>query len=317
MALHYWSFESVQLPDSWLTIGAFDGVHLGHQAILNQLTAGARQANVPAVVLTFYPHPARVLSGSRDVFYLTSPEQRRDLLAQAGADIVITHPFSHALSQIEAEDFIAQLHARLGFRQLWIGYDFALGKGRRGNAQLLQQLGEQFGYQLHVIEPVQAENEPVSSSRVRRALKQGDVQTAAQLLGRSYSIRGRVIPGDGRGRTIGIPTANLQVWEEQVIPGPGVYVSQAEVKGQTWGAVTNVGYRPTFDNQPERPQVEAHLLDFEADLYGREVNLSFIARLRPEQRFASVQTLVEQIQKDIARGRSILSQQPVSTRETG
>jgi riboflavin kinase / FMN adenylyltransferase len=308
MAHHYWSLESVQMPDSWLTIGAFDGVHRGHQALLNQLTAGARQAGVPAVVLTFYPHPARVLGGSSGSFYLTSPEQRRDLLARAGADIIVTHPFSRDLSKVEAEDFISWLHKRLNFRHLWIGYDFALGKGRRGDAAALHRFGEQHGYELHVVHPVQSAEQPVSSSRIRSALKDGDVQAARQMLGRSYCLQGEVIPGDGRGRTIGIPTANLHTWGEQVLPGPGVYVCHASVKGQTWGAVTNVGYRPTFANQSDQPQVEAHLLDFHGDLYGREITLSFIARLRAEQRFPDVQSLLGQIHQDINQGRELLKE---------
>jgi len=304
---HYRSLYDVKLQGTWLTIGSFDGVHRGHQAILQKLTAGAHENGAPAVVLTFFPHPALVLGKRSDPFYLTSPEERAELMGELGVDVVITEPFTHETANITAHDFMSRLSAQLGLRSLWIGHDFALGKGRQGDAEMLARLGGEFGYSLHVVAPVKDHGETISSSLVRQALAEGQVEEAGRLLGRPYRVPGRVIPGDGRGRTIGIPTANLDVWSERVIPKSGVYACRAWVDGQVWNAVTNVGVRPTFESQTVSLRVETHLLDYNQDLYGREVALDFIARLRDEQRFPNVQALVEQIQQDIRRGREILS----------
>jgi riboflavin kinase / FMN adenylyltransferase len=312
---HYYSLEEVNLQAvnykaaAWLTIGSFDGVHLGHQAIVRRLAAGAHAENAPAVVLTFHPHPAKVLRNRQGPFYLTTPEERADLLGEMGVDMVITHPFNHDVAGLSAREFISRLHNSLGMGHLCIGHDFALGRGREGNFELLQQLGTEFGYTVESFSPVELDEQVISSSRIRSALAEGDVVLAGRLLGRSYQARGAVIHGDGRGRTIGIPTANLELWNERLIPKPGVYACLAQVDGAAWQAVTNIGYRPTFDGQTVEIHVETHLLDFKHDLYGHEVALSFVERLRDEQRFSGVTELVEQIHRDIVRAREIL---PVS-----
>lgn len=303
---HFWSLEEIQLNDAWLTIGSFDGVHRGHQEIIHYLTGGANAAGAPAVVLTFFPHPAVVLGKRQDPFYLTSPVERAELLEKFGVDMVITHPFNLQVAQTSARDFVSEIYNHLHFSHLWVGHDFALGRGREGNVPTLQKFGEELGYQLHVLEPVKAGSEVVSSSLVRKALADGDVEQAAHLLGRPYRIPGKVIHGDGRGRSLGIPTANLEIWAERAIPKAGVYVCQAQVDGKSWGAVTNIGIRPTFENQPASPRVETHLLEFDRDLYGQEISLEFISRLRDEQRFSSVQELVDQIHQDIELARKAL-----------
>lgn len=305
---HYWSLEDVQLQNAWVTIGSFDGVHRGHQEIIRQLTAGARKAGAPAVVLTFHPHPAVVLGKRSDPFYLTGPEARAALLGELGTDYVITHPFTFELANMTAAEFMAMVKERLGLSHLWVGYDFALGRKRQGDVATLRELGKSLGYTLDVMPPIQAGSETISSSQIRAALANGEVERAAGLLGRPYAVPGRVIHGDGRGRTIGVPTANLEVWAEQAIPKAGVYVCQAQLGEEMWGAVTNVGVRPTFENQPASPRVEVHLLDFDRDLYGQEVRLFFLARLRDEQRFPTIDALVAQIHADITRGREILAQ---------
>lgn len=311
--LHYSSFDEINLQPlrykaaAWLTIGSFDGVHLGHQAIVRQLAAGAHAENAPAVVLTFHPHPAKVLRNRQGPFYLTTPDERAALLGEMGVDVVITHPFDRDVAGLTARDFISRLYSHLGMKRLCIGHDFALGRGREGNFAVLQRLGSEFGYRVDSMAPVEVDGQVVSSSRIRNALAEGDVALAGKLLGRPYQVRGAVIHGDGRGRTIGIPTANLELWSERLVPKPGVYACLAQLEGSAAQAVTNIGYRPTFDGQTVQIHVETHLLDFKQDIYGREIALSFIERLRDEQKFSGIQALVEQIQRDIARAREILS----------
>lgn len=302
--LHYWSLNGVALQEAWLAIGSFDGVHRGHQQVIHQLTGGARRAGAPAVVLTFYPHPSAVLRKRQDSFYLTTPEERAALLGELGVDVVITHPFNLEIAALSAQAFIARLASHLGLRRLLVGQDFALGRGREGNVARLQELGAEFGYRVETIPPYRLGDEVVSSSGVRAALSAGDVAAAARLLGHPYQVAGPVVPGDGRGRTIGIPTANLDLWAQRVIPRTGVYICRASLDGARWGAVTNIGVRPTFENQPATPRVETHILDFDADLYGRELRLDFLERLRDEQRFSGVPALIEQIGRDIGRARA-------------
>lgn len=303
---HYWSLEGVNLHESWVTIGTFDGVHLGHQGIIHRLAAGAQRAGVPAVAFTFYPHPAVVLGKRSEPYYLTTPEERAELLSAHGADIIITFPFTPEVAKTSARDFIALLAGHLHMQHLLIGPDFALGRNREGNAVRLSELGKEFGYSLEIIPPVELARQPVSSSRIRAALARGDMQEASMLLGRPYHVAGQVVPGDGRGQSIGIPTANLSLWPERAIPKPGVYVTHAHVNGRLYGSVTNVGVRPTFNINSASPQVETHILNFNEIIYGQDIKVEFLDRLRDETRFPDVQSLVSQIQADIARAKVIL-----------
>jgi riboflavin kinase / FMN adenylyltransferase len=301
------SLTSFHLKNTWLTIGSFDGVHRGHQEIVRNLSSGAHAAGTQAVVLTFHPHPAKVLGKRHDFYYLTSPEERATLLGEMGVDMVVTYPFDREVAATSARDFVAEIHSHLGFRYLWIGHDFALGRDREGDLPTLRSLGDEFGFSVEVVEQVKVNELSVSSSQIRALLRDGAVDQAELLLGRPYSVKGKVIPGDGRGRTIGVPTANLDVWEEKQLPRMGVYVCQALIGGEYHGAVANIGVRPTFDQRDMIPHVEAHLLDFDQDLYGQELSLGFIQRLRDEQRFPNPQALVAQIFQDIEKGRLILS----------
>jgi riboflavin kinase/FMN adenylyltransferase len=304
---HFWSLDDIQLEDTWLTIGSFDGVHRGHQKVVRELTAGARAAGAPAVVLTFFPHPAAILKGRDYPFYLTTPEERASLLGNLGVDYVITHPFNEEVANTTAHDFIARLHKHLGMSHLRVGHDFALGKDRQGDAETLSKLGQKFGYTLNRTKAITDHGDVISSSRIRFLLGAGQVDKAAELLGRNFSVEGKVVLGDQRGHGLGFPTANLELWPELAIPAAGVYVCRARVGGQSWGAVTNVGVRPTFEVNPVPPRVEAHLLDFEADIYGQTLKIAFLARIRGERRFASVDALVAQIQKDVRQARQMLA----------
>jgi len=305
---HSYRLQDLSIQDAWLTIGSFDGVHLGHQQIIRQLTAGAHAAGAPVVVLTFFPHPSVVLRGKENPFYLTMPEEKADILYAMGVDYVVIYPFDRQVASIEAQAFIEMLKHHLGFSQLWVGYDFALGRNREGNVPRLKQLGEEYAYRLQVVDPFKIGGEVVSSSRIRRALEQGQVNTASELLGRRYRLCGMVMEGDGRGKQIGIPTANLEIALERAVPGAGVYACQVIRKGTVYPAVTNIGVRPTFEKDPVPPRVETHILDFSQDLYGEQIELEFVAHLRDEQRFDSVEALVSQIHRDIAVGRQILSE---------
>jgi riboflavin kinase/FMN adenylyltransferase len=308
---HLWSLDEASLQGAWLTIGSFDGVHRGHQEIVRKLTAGARASASPAVALTFYPHPALVLRGQRGPFYLTTTEERAALLGKLGVDVVITHPFSRQLAAMSARDFVNLLKARLDFRQLWVGGDFALGRGREGDIPTLSRLGQELAFSVQVIPPVEIEGQVVSSSQVRTLIASGDVHSASRWLGRPYRVAGEIVHGDGRGRTIGIPTANLATWPEQLLPAAGVYAGLARLGRKTWGAAVNLGVRPTFDGRTVLPQLEAHLLDFDGNLYAKTLQLDFIARLRGEQRFPNIQALVDQIQQDITQTRRILAEETV------
>jgi riboflavin kinase/FMN adenylyltransferase len=305
--LHYRSLENVQLQNVWLTIGQFDGVHRGHQEIIRNLTEGAHAVQSPAVVITFFPHPAVVLGKRIKPAYLTTPEERAILLGELGVDVVITHPFDSLVAATSAQDFMTNLNATLDIDRLMVGHDFALGRDRAGDLNALIEMGKQFGYTVNAISAVEIEAEVISSSMIRKSLFAGQVERAAQFLGRAYRINGEVIPGDGRGSTIGIPTANLNVWKDRAIPAAGVYVCRAHVKGRELGAVTNIGIRPTFEPQSDLTWVETHLLDFNENIYGQGIQLDFIARLRDEQRFPDIQSLVGQIHKDIAMTRNILN----------
>ncbi len=305
---HTWSLEDVSVRNAWLTIGTFDGVHRGHQEIVRNLVAGAHAVGSPAVVLTFHPHPAIVLGKRNGPMYLTTPEERAALLGELGVDVVITHPFNQQVAGMTAEEFMKMVCDRLGLEHLWVGYDFALGHGREGNVPALRRLGEKMGFEVNVLSPVEIDGQVISSSQIRALIAGGEVEQAARFLGRPYRVGGLVEPGDGRGRTIGIPTANLAIWDGLVLPKVGVYACRAQVDAsavQTWGAVSNIGLRPTFDQAALTPRVEAHLLDFQGDLYGKQVSLDILARLRDEQRFPNVQALVDQIHADIERAKAL------------
>ncbi len=298
------SLLDAQFRSAWLTIGSFDGVHRGHQELLRRFLQGAQEAGAPAVVLTFFPHPIEILRGPLESYYLSSPEQKTARIAELGLDALIVQPFDEAFSQTSAHEFLGLLKEQLGFERLWVGHDFAMGHGREGNVEYLRAHQEEFGYQLEVLEAVRIEGEVVSSSRIRAMLEAGDVEQATHFLGRPFALDGEVVMGAKRGRQLGIPTANISVWPKRVAPKQGVYACRAWLGEQSWGAVTNIGLRPTFEEGLQAPVVEAHLLDYEGgEFYGQELRLEFLARLRDEQKFDGVEALKAQILQDIDAAR--------------
>lgn len=291
-----------------LTIGSFDGVHLGHQALIRELVAAARARGRRAAVLTFFPHPSVVLRGRQPAFYIHRPDEKTALLAELDVDLTITHPFDMHVSRITATDFVRNLRSSLDMRELWAGADFALGHGREGTVEWLSAHGPEFGYVVHVVDPVTVDGEVISSSRVRHALRAGNVEEAARCLGRPLRVPGVVVAGDGRGRSLGFPTANLAIWAERAYPAPGVYACWATVGERTFPAVTNTGVRPALDGATDSPTIRAHLLDFEREIPGQRVVLDFVARLRAEVEFTDVERLAAQIRADIERAREALSE---------
>ena len=298
--------EAWRARGPWLTIGSFDGVHLGHQVLIRRLVESAHEVQSPALVLTFWPHPAVVLRDLQGPFYLTDPEERVSLLESLGVDRVITLTFDRNLAALSAAEFMSKLTEMLSLRSLVVGYNFALGHGREGNIPRLQELGNQLGYTVDTVPPQTVEGVVVSSSGLRSLLSEGKVEKVAQGLGRWYKISGEIVHGDGRGHSLGIPTANLAVSADKLIPAVGVYACWGWVGGQRCKAVTNIGFRPTFETQQLTLRVETHLMDFDQDLYGRNLELEFVARLRGEQRFATIQALLAQIEQDILSARALL-----------
>lgn len=303
----YHSLADVSLKNAWLTIGVFDGIHRGHQAILRQLVAGARSSDAPSVLLTFDPHPAVILAG-RMIKLLTTPAERAALAGELGMDVVITHPFNREVSGLSARDFMLRLKEHLGLTHLLVGYDFALGKNREGNIQRLADLGAELGYSVQIIGAVSDESGVISSTEIRKLISLGNVEAAAGLLGRTYSLSGPVVHGDGRGRHINIPTANIQYPESKLLPANGIYASRIRVGESAHAAATNIGYNPTFTPDKRIPNVEAHILDFDRDLYGEHVTLEFVSRLRDEMRFDSVEALLAQIHADIEQTRRLVQE---------
>ncbi|MCS7179013.1 MAG: bifunctional riboflavin kinase/FAD synthetase [Anaerolineae bacterium] len=297
--------ESLNLSiPSHVTIGAFDGVHRGHQHLIGSMVRAAHEAARIAVVLTFDPHPGALL-GRRPTAALTTLEERAALIADLEVDVLVVLRFTPTVAGTPATRFIHLMRHHLHMVELWVGPDFALGHRREGNVPFLQQLGAQEGFAVRVVEPLRWRGAVVSSTRIRAALTAGDIEEANGCLGRPYRLTGQVVRGRGLGRQIGIPTANLIPPPDRLLPANGVYAGYAHTwEAGSWPTVINVGVRPTI--APDHLTVEAHLLDFEGDLYDQTLALDFIARLRDEQAFPSLNALVDQIQQDIARAREIL-----------
>ncbi len=289
------------LPASVVTLGMFDGVHRGHQALLQACRGHADRLGLPAVALTYEPHPSVILQQEKEIRLLTPlPEKLAHLAAQRMDDVVVAE-FTPAFSRLNAATFLCDVLVAMLHPQVVVaGYRTTFGHARVGTADVLRAQGSQLGFQVEIIEPILVEGEPVSSTRIRRSLEQGEVETAAKLLGYPYQLTGVVTHGDGRGHQFGIPTANLEVPGDKLIPADGVYVVEAAAPGVTRRGVMSIGNRPTVD----RPYtLEVHLLDFHADLYDQPLTVTFARRLREVIAFASVDALLAQIHQDIAQAR--------------
>jgi riboflavin kinase / FMN adenylyltransferase len=286
---------------SAVALGVFDGVHLGHRAILGAAVAHARATGAPALACTFEPNPLEILQPDRAPLPITTLDERLELIAACGVDGTIVLTFTRELAGVEPEAFVKDvLVERLAARQVVVGFNHRFGRAARGDAALLRELGARMGFNVDVIAPLTVDSVPVSSTAIRTALGRGDIDAAARMLGRAYTLPGTVVAGAGRGRTLGFPTANIAPGRP-VLVAPGVYACTFEVAGQRRRAVVNVGVRPTFGEATLA--VEAYLLDFSGDLYGQTVRLTFISRVREERRFPSVEALRAQIADDVETAR--------------
>ncbi|MGH7848577.1 MAG: bifunctional riboflavin kinase/FAD synthetase, partial [Candidatus Binatia bacterium] len=279
--------------------------HLGHKALLRRVVDEAKKLGGRSVVLTFEPHPLKVLAPSRAPRLILNHKDKILLLRDCGADVVIMQNFDAEFAHIEAKNFVDQfLVGRLGVRQVWVGKDFAFGRDKKGRVQQLVQWGAANGFEVGVMDPVIVDGERVSSSRIRQLIEAGDVGKANRLLGRSHFLSGRVATGHQRGRALGFPTANI-VSRTEMIPASGIYATLLEVHKRQWSSVTSIGYNPTFGPGPKT--IESHVLDFSDNLYGQTVRLHFAARIREERKFSSAELLVAQMQKDVVAAQEILA----------
>ena len=299
-------FESLDFEEKFanpiLTIGNYDGLHLGHRKIIERVEIKARENKGTSMLMTFHPHPLTILKPDRFIGLITPLPVKRRLIEEAGIDVMFIIPFTDEFHLFSPERFVENiLVQKLGIKGLIVGYDFKFGKGGKGNVKYLAAKSTQYGFFFDIQEAITLDNEKVGSNRIRRMIQEGDVKKAGLHLGRPYMIGGTVMAGDGRGRTIGFPTINLQT-EFPLIPGRGVYVSSVEIGGKRLPAVTNIGFNPTFDGQSLT--IETYIMDFSQDLYNQKVALYFLDRIRDEVKFSSVDELKDRIRKDVEIARA-------------
>jgi len=292
-------------PYPVLTIGNFDGVHLGHQAIFRMLIERAREKQGTSVVFTFIPHPLRVLAPERAPKLLTTYKDKFKLIEDAGIDIIICANFTKEFANMPAEDFVTDFLCKiLGVKEIFIGSNYLFGKGRKGSPELLKEIGKDCGFTVTVIDEIKIDNSVLSSSGIRTLIAKGKVDEASILLGRPYSVEGIVTEGAKRGKNIlNVPTANL-ITANELLPKDGVYAVTAEINGKKYGGATNIGFNPTFGDK--NFSFETHLLDFNGELLGKTMRVSFIKRIRDEMKFSNAYDLEAQIRKDIEKVKSIL-----------
>ncbi len=311
-----------------LTIGKFDGVHLGHQHLIRQINQRARALGGQSAALFLHPHPQEVLAPHRPVEYITSLEERLDLMAGLGLDLAIVLEFTREVASTPARDFVEELLRHIRLAELWVGPNFALGRGREGNVPFLQNLAQELGFKVEIAPMLAAEGLTISSSQIRELIQAGQVEEAAVLLGRAPGVRSQVVVGAQRGRSLGFPTANLAILPKHLIPANGVYAVRVRLSddearsagdrrvldplfltrvhgAEVLDGVANVGVRPSFDNGQRT--VEVYIFDFDRDIYGYEIEVQFVARLRDERKFAHIDELKAQIRRDVEQARAILS----------
>lgn len=287
-----------------LTIGNFDGVHLGHQAILKKIVSRAKEAGGSSIVFTFEPHPLKVIAPDKDIRLITSCDEKTRLLEDAGVDAVICANFTREFAEQDPDEFVKNvLHEKIGVAEIYIGHDYAFGKGRKGTISHLKELGKRYGFYVGVIEPVVIDDAVVSSSRIRQMILDGNVDNAAKLLGRNYALTGIVVKGAGRGRKLGFPTANIELPSE-LIPKDGVYAVKVKKGDKAYDGVANIGNKPTFKN--ERFGVEAYLFDFNESLYNETLEIEFVKRIRNERAFKNAEELIAHMKDDVSAAKEIL-----------
>ncbi|MFB0521192.1 MAG: bifunctional riboflavin kinase/FAD synthetase [Desulfatiglandales bacterium] len=285
-----------------VTIGNFDGVHWAHQAIFKKVIERAKDLNGASVVITFEPHPIKVMSPNKAKPLITLLEQKRELVLNQGIDIFLLIRFTLEFAAISASDFVKGILVdKLGIKEIVVGYDYTFGNNREGNINLLKEMGQQFNFKVHEVGPIYVGKSLVSSTSIRNLIMEGKVSEARQLLGRDYQIRGEVIKGRNRGGALlGYPSANVRV-EDELIPKEGVYVVTVDVGGKIYQGLTNIGYNPTFKGKTL--SVETHIFDFSADILKQKIRINFLSRFRDEITFASIKDLSQQISRDVRQAR--------------
>ncbi len=298
------TFELGQ-TQSVVSIGNYDGVHIGHRYILNELVSKSRQGGCKSIVVTFKPHPKRFFSKNAPSFLLTSFDEKIDIISTYPIDYLVYFTFDEAFASVSAADFVNNILVnKLKVREVIVGYDFFFGKGRSGNTSLLKRSGEKNDFDVTIIDARKIDDEPVSSTRIRKMLLAGSVRKAAEFLGRRYSLTGAVVKGKDIGRKIGYPTANVSAGDK-IIPADGVYSVRLTIQGNVYQGVANIGYQPTFGEN--KRSVEAHILNFNMELHGKSLTMEFVDRLRDERKFQSVRALTDQIKNDIESARASLT----------
>jgi riboflavin kinase/FMN adenylyltransferase len=291
--------------ETLLTIGVFDGVHAGHRYLLDKLQQRAAEKKLLSGVVTFNPHPQSVLHPHNQLPWLSNLEDRIRAFQELGINIVAVLTFTPKVAQLSAREFMSLVKKHLKMQGIMVGPDFALGRSGEGNINLLRALGREMKFSVEVIPPYTINGEVVSSTLIRRALAQGDMRRVERLMGRYFHLTGKVVTSNKRGRVLGFPTANLDIKPQQALPGNGIYATIAQLDGKQFPSATNIGIRPTFGEGEK--MVETHLLNYKGDLYGKEIRLEFVQKLRDEQRFPSSEELKAQIEKDVREVETILA----------
>jgi riboflavin kinase / FMN adenylyltransferase len=289
-----------------VTMGNFDGIHLGHQALVGNAVTEAKQRHTKSVVFTFEPHPLKLLAPERAPQMIVNHQDKMDMLQALGVDAVIVQTFDRRFASIQAEDFVRRyLLDRINLAKIWLGRDLRFGRAREGDAEDLIRWGSELGFAVGIVEPILIEGTRISSSRIRQLIEQGHVDEVQPMLGRYHFVTGTVVTGHRRGRSMGFPTANLAATTE-LLPRDGIYATIIEVQNHCWLSVSSVGHNPTFGEGPRT--IEAYVLDFAQDIYGESVKLSFVKRIREERRFAQIEDLVTQMHEDVQAARAIFDQ---------
>jgi riboflavin kinase/FMN adenylyltransferase len=305
------TYEGHQAPTvpQVLAIGDFDGIHLGHREVVKRAISTAKGLKIPSSIMTFHPHPREVLGQDKYVQLLTPVNEKKRVMEQMGVDYMYIVSFNRDFMTVTPEEFVESMLIPLKVNTVIVGFDFRFGHKGAGTPDLLCELS-QGRFTVEVIRPYHQNGSKVSSTLIREQLSSGELEQANALLGRPYSLKGKVVKGDGRGATIGFPTANLDLTDPFIVPALGVYAVRVAVEGKTYNGVMNIGKNPTFISEMEKPRLEVHIFDFSESIYGRFVSVELISYLRPERKFAGVQELVEQIHKDAEQAKMLLAALP-------
>lgn len=294
--------------NSVLTLGNFDGLHLGHQELIRMVTRRARETGALSMVVTFRPHPLKILAPEKCPPLISTYEEKIRLFERLGIDVLVKIPFTVEFSSMMPEAFVKDILCEtLGAREIFVGYNYRFGKGRKGNIDTLKKMGAELGFAVREVEQIALGDEVISSTKIRNLLKDGEVEHASRLLGRTYAITGIVVKGDGRGRGLGFPTANI-VPRHSIIPSNGVYAVRLFVRDRLYDGIANIGLRPTFDKKTLT--LEVNVFDFDEDIYTEDIALYFIKKIRDEKKFSGPEELIRQIRSDIETARGILAGQP-------